>query len=203
MQARSRQRDKRDLPDGTWVIPVGRQMPPWVARGGLACLAWERAFAQWMHQATVRPSLLILFQAVSHLGDGLIWYAVFPCVAMWGGKQSTACLLRLAGMTALNLLVYKILKQMTGRPRPFVSCPGIRVCANVLDEYSFPSGHVLHAVAFTIVLSAYYPIVVWPLSVFAFLVACSRVVLGLHYPSDVLMGAAIGALSAWGTLNLF
>ena len=62
-----------------------------------------------------------------------------------------------------------------------------------LDEYSFPSGHTLHAVSFTLIAVHYYPKLAWLLLPFAVLVALSRVVLGLHYPSDVLAGALLGA----------
>jgi len=63
-----------------------------------------------------------------------------------------------------------------------------------LDYFSFPSGHTLHAVAFGMVAVQHYPQlfpIVYP---FVVLVGISRVVLGLHYPSDVLAGAGIGYL---------
>jgi len=62
-----------------------------------------------------------------------------------------------------------------------------------LDAFSFPSGHTLHAVAFTLVALSYFPALAPVLVPFALLTAASRVVLGLHYPSDVLAGAALGA----------
>ena len=70
-----------------------------------------------------------------------------------------------------------------------------------LDEFSFPSGHTLHAIAFSSVAVAHYPWLAWPLAPFVALVAASRVVLGLHYPSDVLaasvIGTALASLSLW------
>ena len=65
-----------------------------------------------------------------------------------------------------------------------------------LDEFSFPSGHTLHAVAFTLVALTYYPLLAWLLIPFSASVAASRVVLGLHYPSDVLAATVIGSALA-------
>ena len=68
--------------------------------------------------------------------------------------------------------------------------------ARPLDQFSFPSGHTLHAVVFATVAIADYPQLAFLPIPFAFLVALSRMVAGLHYPSDVLAGAAIGAAIA-------
>ena len=65
-----------------------------------------------------------------------------------------------------------------------------------LDRYSFPSGHTLHAVSFTTIALAHFPELAIVLVPFALLVAVSRVVLGLHYPTDVAAGAVLGATLA-------
>jgi undecaprenyl-diphosphatase len=65
-----------------------------------------------------------------------------------------------------------------------------------LDRYSFPSGHTLHAVMFTALVVPSVPELAIVLIPFTMLVAASRVVLGLHYPSDVLAGAALGGALA-------
>jgi undecaprenyl-diphosphatase len=72
-----------------------------------------------------------------------------------------------------------------------------------LDRYSFPSGHTLHAVSFTMVLCGYFPVMIWVLLPFTLLVALSRMILGLHYPSDVLAGAFIGAMLALVSFKVF
>jgi len=82
------------------------------------------------------------------------------------------------------------------RPRPFVTCPGVWARTNPLDTYSFPSGHTLHAVSFSIVIAYHYPLAALLVGPFALVVAVSRLVLGLHYPSDVVVGAVMGAATA-------
>jgi undecaprenyl-diphosphatase len=108
----------------------------------------------------------------------------------------------MAAVAAIGILVYKWLKRTTSRPRPYQVRSAIRLGADPLDPFSFPSGHTLHAAAFAILLSWHYPWLAWIVWPFAALVALSRVVLGLHYPTDVLAGATIGAVLALGSLSL-
>ena len=91
-------------------------------------------------------------------------------------------------------LLYRRLKQWTRRPRPFATDHRIHAWIPPLDEYSFPSGHTLHAVGFSVVACASYPALMWLLIPFTLSVAVSRVVLGVHYPSDVIAATGIGAL---------
>ena len=93
-------------------------------------------------------------------------------------------------------LVSAGLKRATARTRPCLAHAGILAGARALDRYSFPSGHTLHAVAFTAVVASAYPALAWALVPFTLLVAASRVVLGLHYPTDVAAGALVGAVVA-------
>jgi undecaprenyl-diphosphatase len=131
-----------------------------------------------------------------------MWYGVMLALPWLDHRNGTSCAIRMFLVGAVNLALYKIIKRCIARPRPYRTCPGIRACGRSLDEFSFPSGHTLHTTAFALILTVYYPavaVVVWP---FALLVAVSRIVLGLHYPSDVLVGAAVGALTAAISFNL-
>jgi undecaprenyl-diphosphatase len=101
-----------------------------------------------------------------------------------------------------GLLIYKAIKERAVRERPFITHPAISCAAAPLDRYSFPSGHTLHAVSFSWIVIRHYPAWAALLVPFALLVALSRVILGLHYPTDVAAGAVLGALLAISSLAL-
>ncbi|WP_280156233.1 phosphatase PAP2 family protein [Piscinibacter sp. XHJ-5] len=156
----------------------------------------ERTVALWLHRGADSPAVLATLLLVSRLGDGVLWYVMVATLPFWGGPEGWKCALYMVALGVVNFVFYSALKQRVARPRPSVSCPGIRACCRALDEFSFPSGHTTHAVAFALLLGHYYPALAWPLWGFAVLIALSRVVLGLHFPSDVAVGATIGAVTA-------
>lgn len=122
---------------------------------------------------------------------------VLPWLDDQAGTSRSVHLLMLGG---INLALYCCIKRCIARPRPFATCEGIQAGTRALDTFSFPSGHTLHAVSFSIVLSHHYPMLSAVLWLFCLLVALSRVVLGLHYPTDVIFAAAMAALTAELTL---
>lgn len=143
-----------------------------------------------------------LFAAVSRLGDGGLWYALMLALAASG--ETGARIAAQMGVTAIvGVLLYSQLKRRLVRERPYVAHAGIELGTAPLDRYSFPSGHTLHAVCFSTLAIAHVPALAWPLVPFALLVAASRVVLGLHYPTDVAAGAALGGALAGSSLALW
>jgi len=102
----------------------------------------------------------------------------------------------------VGTFIYKWLKGAPERPRPYQACPSICCLTAPLDRFSFPSGHTLHAVVFSAVVTAYYPALGWLVWPFTALVALSRLVLGLHCVSDVLVGALLGGTIAALSLAL-
>lgn len=159
--------------------------------------AWCLVANRWGTRSVVRA----YFRAVSRLGDGAFWYALMAALIVFDGWRGLAVSAQLAATGLVALLMYRKLKRWTRRPRPFAADVRIRAWVAPLDEFSFPSGHTLHAVAFTVVALAHYPGLMPLLLPFAASVAASRIVLGLHYPSDVLaatgIGLALGTLSLW------
>jgi len=137
-----------------------------------------------------------VFRVVSRLGDGIVWYLLIALLpVLYGGPAvKPAIVMALTGI--LGVALYSLLKRVFVRERPFITHAAIDLRGAPLDRYSFPSGHTLHAVSFAWQATAHFPELGWVLVPLAGLIAASRVVLGLHYPSDVLAGAAIGAALA-------
>jgi undecaprenyl-diphosphatase len=103
-------------------------------------------------------------------------------------RSSSGCSLRRRDCSATGHNRHDLVRE-----RPYISLAGVVPGTKALDRYSFPSGHTLHAASFTILAVSSFPQLAWLLVPFAALIAASRVVLGLHYPSDVAAGALIGA----------
>jgi len=143
-----------------------------------------------------------LFRVFSRIGDGALWYALMVALLLGDGVQAWPVVLRMATAGVCGVFVYKALKARTSRPRPYRVVPAVIAAALPLDEFSFPSGHTLHAVAFTLIATASYPQLSPLLYPLAALIAASRLVLGLHYPSDVLVGGVIGAVIASALLAI-
>jgi undecaprenyl-diphosphatase len=112
------------------------------------------------------------------------------------GSEGLLPVLHMLATGLSGTLLYKWLKGKTLRPRPFEVRQDIWLTGTPLDKFSFPSGHTLHAVIFSVVALYYYPQLSFILVPVTIMVALSRVVLGLHYPSDVLAGALIGGAIA-------
>lgn len=158
--------------------------------------AAEHAICRRLNAGAQIAPLRCVLQVASRLGDGIAWYALIALPVLYGrGAVRPAIVMALTGIA--GLLLYAWLKRTFVRERPYVTHRGsIGFAAVPLDRYSFPSGHTLHAVSFTLQAVAHYRGLGWVLIPFACLVAASRVVLGLHYVSDVLAGALLGAMLA-------
>lgn len=147
------------------------------------CIAINRA----SRYAAVRR----FFTVISRLGDGPFWYLLLFAFAVESARGAQIALqMGVAGL--LCLAIYRQLKHRLVRERPYVSHAGIQLGTAPLDRYSFPSGHTLHAVGFSTVACSHVPELLPLLLPFACLVGASRVILGLHYPSDVAAGAVLG-----------
>lgn len=162
----------------------------------------ELRFCRYLNRPSGRSMPRAFFHAISLLGDGWLWYALILALPFTLDANGGFAAAHLALTGGAGLLSYKLIKRHAVRERPFITHPAISCAAAPLDRYSFPSGHTLHAVSFAVLGAHYLPELAVPLAGFAFLVALSRVVLGLHYPTDVAAGALLGGGLALASLRI-
>lgn len=162
-------------------------------------LSWDTSLCIHINSYASYQRIAAFFKSVSRLGDGWFWGVMLLAAVLSSYRSGISgwavCLPIFTTMltSGLGVAIYKVLKVKTVRPRPYQVHQVIIMGERPLDVFSFPSGHTLQAVLFTCVLGGYFPSLLWLMVPFALLVALSRMVLGLHYPTDVAIGALIGA----------
>tara|TARA_R110001599_G_C12277316_1_gene663118 strand:+ start:41225 stop:41878 length:654 start_codon:yes stop_codon:yes gene_type:complete len=145
--------------------------------------------------------LAILFlQIVSRSSEGALH--VFIPVVIWKlGLPGLEILIPLLIVSlGIERSLHWVLKNTLQRPRPQDSIPGLRILATGASRYSFPSGHCSRAFLLATALMLVYGVGAVAMCFWSGAVALSRVLLGVHYPGDVLVGAFVGsfvALFSW------
>lgn len=157
---------------------------------------WDVELCVFCNRQSRHITVRNLFRVASRLGDGVFWYTLMAVLLLRYQAAALPAVIHMLLVGITCTLIYKLVKHKTLRPRPFNVYPTIVCMGKTLDQFSFPSGHTLHAVGFSIIAVYYFPALLWLVLPFSVLVALSRPILGLHYPSDVLAGAAIGAIIA-------
>lgn len=140
--------------------------------------------------------------AATRGGDGWLWYAMGLVVALFGGRERFQALGAAALASGLGIAVFLKLKRMFGRRRPCALEPHCWATLLPPDQFSFPSGHTITAFAVTVALGAFYPALLPGLCFCAASVALSRIMLGMHFLSDVIAGAVIGGLLGYSCESL-
>jgi len=163
---------------------------------------WDAELCAFCNRRSRNFTVRNLFRFISRLGDGVFWYTLMAALLLQYQSTALPAVLHMIVVGLVGTVLYKFIKGKTLRPRPFNVYPSIVCVGKTLDQFSFPSGHTMHAVAFSIVAVSYFPALFWLVLPFSVLVGLSRPILGLHYPSDVLAGAALGAVIAGISLTL-
>jgi len=136
-------------------------------------------------------------------GDGWLWYGLSALVLIFGGQARFAAVTAAGTARGTGAILFLILKELTGRKRPNALEPHCWATLLPPDQFSFPSGHTISAFAFAISVGGFYPLLLGALLFCAFSVATSRIVLGMHFLSDVVVGALVGAGLGYASFLIF
>ena len=131
--------------------------------------------------------------AATRGGDGWLWYAMGLVILIFGGPERFAALGASGLAAVLSIVVFIWMKRFTGRRRPCHIQPHRWATLLPPDQFSFPSGHTMTAFAVSISLAMFYPSLIPVLMFCAFSIAASRILLGMHFLSDVMAGAILGS----------
>ena len=138
-----------------------------------------------------------LSRAADH---GVLWIGIAGGLALSGRSGRRVAGRGLVALSLASATTNVLLKRASGRRRPPSGLvPGRREPRRVPFTTSFPSGHAASAAAFTTAVVLELPWSAVPLVPLAGAVATSRVVIGVHYPSDVVAGVALGVAAAVAT----
>jgi undecaprenyl-diphosphatase len=132
--------------------------------------------------------------AATRGGDGWLWYAMALVVVLAGGRERVRAIGAAAIAVSAGIVLFLWLKRTCGRKRPCELAPHCWATLLPPDQFSFPSGHAITAFSIAISLGMFYPALLGGLLFCAASVALSRILLGMHFLSDVLAGAALGSI---------
>ena len=147
--------------------------------------------------------LRLWMMAATRGGDGWLWYAMGLLVALLVGSDRYRALAAAAVAVALGIALFLKLKRAFGRRRPCALEPHCWATLLPPDQFSFPSGHTITAFAMASSLGVYYPALLPGLLFCAASIALSRILLGMHFLSDVIAGALLGAALGYTSASLF
>ncbi len=135
-------------------------------------------------------------------GDGWLWYALAALILLFGGPERFVAVgaSLLAGGAGVVFFLWA--KRLTGRRRPCHIQPHCWSTLLPPDQFSFPSGHTISAFAIVTPLMQMYPAYTPEFGFVAGSIAASRIILGMHFLSDVIAGAAVGSILGYLALAI-
>jgi undecaprenyl-diphosphatase len=163
---------------------------------------WDGAALEWLHSMHWGPATAFFVLASA-------WWVKWPLFAVTGGccdavrRRLPTTALAATGAAAVAEGVTAVLKLITERARPPLADPTIQALVTLPESHSFPSGHAATAFAAATAVGVLHPRLRAPLLALAVMVAVSRVYLGVHFWSDVLVGSLLGVAVGIAAARLF
>lgn len=162
---------------------------------------WDVSTFQRVRHRTISRAFSSTAYWISKLADG--W--LYPSVPLAAYLSDTPQPERFAAVLLLAFtierMIYLLAKKGFKRKRPADILPNYRSLIVASDEFSFPSGHTSGAFLLVTVLTLLISPAFAVLYLWSFAVACSRVILGVHFPTDTVIGALLGISCAYTSLS--
>ncbi|XQW86115.1 phosphatase PAP2 family protein [Thalassotalea piscium] len=156
----------------------------------------------WCRKSRYYPTFLTFIRAISKTGDGYMQVLV-PCLYYLLNPSDGFSFIKLVVVAyALERVIYFVLKNKLKRRRPPDIVPDFTSVVKASDQFSFPSGHTMAAFLLAGLFALSIGISAWPLYLWAIMVASSRVILGVHFPTDTIAGALLGSVIAYLVIQL-
>lgn len=158
----------------------------------------------WIQENLRGPLQDAFFRGYTTLGNAGILFIVLGIVMLLFKKTRRTGVTVLAALIIGFLCTNLILKNLVGRDRPWIHLQDLLVLIEEHDPNSFPSGHTTCAFAFAgaVLFAAHRKWMKWTALVLAILMGFSRLYLGVHYFSDVLVGVLVGLFAGWAASKI-
>ncbi|MFM2590955.1 phosphatase PAP2 family protein [Vibrio sp. TBV020] len=159
-------------------------------------IRFDLAFSTFCLSNRFNIPLSVISRWVSRSGDGPLYILIALMAYQFDNALGSVFVKTSILAFAIELPIYWMIKNTTRRRRPFECSDSLSSFIQPADRFSLPSGHTAGAVLMATMLSAFFPVLLPIAVVWAFAVGAARVMLGVHFFSDILVGAVLGFTAA-------
>jgi undecaprenyl-diphosphatase len=161
----------------------------------MSCYHFECKMFQKVNRHFDKKALNLFFRNITRIGGAIFTISAALLLLIFSAESYKMVAISSALSLALSHIPVQIVKKLWPRKRPYLTLEATKYHINPLKDHSFPSGHTTAAFSLMIPYMLYAPLLSIILLPLCLSVGLSRIYLGLHYPSDVLVGGLLGTFT--------
>lgn len=168
-----------------------------------AALQWDGQALLFIQEYIRQDWMDGIWKTITHLGDAGWFWILLGILLLIPKKTRKAGIAALMALAIGALITNVALKNIVARIRPYEVVEGLKLLIEPQLDFSFPSGHTCASFGAALAMYSFLERK-WgiPLVILAVLISLSRLYVGVHYPTDVIGGAVVGVLAAWGAVKM-